>query len=440
MLLKYMIKGEKMFSLQDFYEKCFTGEKVDCREIFTYIRKFKYIILRGAAAQGVALGKKLEKEGISVTVYWDVRADELVSINGTEVEMPFAREYERQETVIIHAIPNHVIMARLIGEMRNHGYENIIRGDVLYSAAICEYQLGDKLSAKRCWQNGGECRSVVCQKANNIVKNYIKKNKGGARIDLTYCCFIINSICNLSCRDCVQYMPNYPANAKGNVPFEIISRDIDIFFDMVDSVGTVSVMGGETFMHPDVARIACKFAEKDNIGFVSFPTNGLYPIKPEQLDGIKDDRIIIAFGYYLHRATEQQKEIYYRNIELVKKFGIAYTESLLLPSWIETCKLNKRDVNEKYMTEMKQGCTLPARNLQVKNGKIHICDKGVAIYNMGLADYPTDYLDLTQNVSGEELREAFRLFDNRPFYYSCGHCEKVSASVESAIQGCKEIL
>lgn len=90
----------------------------------------------------------------------------------------------------------------------------------------------------------------MCQKANSIVKNYIAKEKSGERIDLTYCCFIINSICNLSCRDCVQYMPNYPAKARGNVPFEIISRDIDKFFDMVDSVGTVSVMGGETFMHP----------------------------------------------------------------------------------------------------------------------------------------------------------------------------------------------
>lgn len=429
-----------MFDLNSFYEKCYTGEKVDCGEVFDYIRQFKYVILRGAAAQGAAMGKRLQKENIQITAYWDMRAEELVSVNGVPVELPFASEYEREETIIIHTIPNHVIMVRLMMEMRSQGYKNIIRGDILYSATVCEYQLGDKLSAKRCWQNGGECRSVVCQKANNIIKNYVQKDKGGERIDLTYCCFIINSICNLSCRDCVQYMPNYPANARGNVPFEIISRDIDIFFDMVDSVGTISVMGGETFMHPDVAKIACKFAEKDNLGFVSFPTNGLYPIKPEQLEGIEDPRIIIAFGYYLHRATDEQKEIYCKNIELVKKYGIAYTESLWLPSWIETCKLNKRDVDEKYMTRLKQGCNLPSRNLQIKNGKVHTCDKGVAIYNMGIADYPTDYLDLTQDISNEELRAAFREFNERPFYYSCGHCETVSGSVESAIQGKKEIL
>lgn len=429
-----------MFNLNEFYGECATGKKVDCTQVLEYIKSFEYVVLRGAAAQGCAIGKKLIEMGIKISVYWDQRAEELVSVNGVKVEKPFETKFPADKTIILHCIPNHVIMMRLIREMRNEGYNNIIRGDILYSALICPYQMGDQLSAKRCWQNGGECRSVVCQKANSIIKNYSVDEKEDDRIDLTYCCFIINSICNLSCRDCVQYMPNYPANARNNVPTEIICRDIDIFFDMVDSVGTVSVMGGETFMHPDVAKIAQKFSEKKNLGFVSFPTNGLFPIKPEQLEGIDDPRIIIAFGYYLHRATEEQKEIYYKNIELVKKYNIAYTESLLLPSWIETCTLQKRDVDEEYMTTLKQSCNLPSRNLQVKNGKVHTCDKGVAIYNMGIADYPTDYLDLTKEVSRKERRQMFREFDNRKFYYNCSHCERVSASVESAIQGKKDIF
>ncbi len=429
-----------MFNINEFYELCATGNPVNCEEVLTYIKSFKTVILRGAAAQGAALGKKLLSEGVNITCYWDMRAEELVCVNGVSVEKPFARDFERESTLIIHAIPNHVIMGQLFKEMRANGYSNILRGDILYSALICKYKKGDRLSAKVCWQNGGECRSVVCRKANNIIEGYAETTKPGPRIDLTYCCFIINSICNLSCRDCVQYMPNYPAWARGNVPFEVISRDIDAFFDMVDSVGTVSVMGGETFLHPDISKIAKKFSEKKNLGFVSFPTNGLYPITEEQIYGIDDPRIIIAFGYYLHRATEKQKEIYQANIELVKKSGIAYTESLYLPSWIETCKLNKRDVDEKYMTDLKQHCNLPARNLQVKNGKIHTCDKGVAVYNMGIADYPTDYLVLDPNIPLDELRKQFREFDQRDFYYTCGHCERVTAGVESAIQGKKDIM
>lgn len=429
-----------MFNLEKFYEECSTGKKVDCTEVYKYIKQFKYVIIRGAAAQGAAIGRKLQEAGIEITVYWDIRAEELCSVNGVPVELPFSTKFEPTESIIIHAIPNHVIMGQFMQEFHRAGYKNIIIGNFLYTATNCTYSLGDRLSVKKCWQSGGECRSIICKKAGSIIKNYSSEIKEGERIDLTYCCFIINSICNLSCRDCVQYVPNYPTFARGNVPFEVISRDVDIFFDMIDSVGTISVMGGETFLHPDIVKITNKFAEKKNFGFVCLPTNGLHPIKPEQLEGIEDPRVIVAFGYYLHRANEQQKEIYYKNIELVKKYKIAYMESVYVPTWMDPGKLNKTHTDEVYMTNLKQSCKMPPRNLQVKNGKVHTCDKGVAIYNMGIADYPTDYLDLTQNVSRLELRNKFREFIDRKFYYTCGHCNMSNRSIESAIQGKKEIL
>lgn len=429
-----------MFNVEEFYKECRAGKKVDCSEIFKYIASFKYVIMRGAAAQGAALGKKLIEEGIKTTAYWDVRANEIGYVNGIAVEMPFAKDYPRDEAIIIHAIPNNVIMNQLINEMKRHGYNNIIQGDMLYSACICTYHSGDKLSAKRCWQNGGECRPLICEKASGIIKNYSSEKKEGDRIDLTYVTFILNSICNLSCRDCVQFIPNYPVEARKNVPFEIISRDIDLFFDMVDSVGTISAMGGETFIHPDIAKIANKFAEKENLGFVSFPTNGLYPIKPEQLEGIEDPRINITFGYYLHRATEQQKEIYHRNIELVKKYGISYTEARFLPLWNNPGTLKKLDINESDMIKKKQNCKMPIRNFQIKNGKTHVCDRSVALTNMNIVDYKSDYVDLTQKISRGELRQQFRDLMDRSYYNVCAHCKPLGNNVDSAIQGVKEIL
>ncbi|WP_026888269.1 radical SAM protein [Clostridium beijerinckii] len=423
-----------MFNLEEFYKKCKSGEKVDCSGIFEYIKGFKNIILRGAAGQGKAVGKRLLEEGINVTLYWDQRYEELQSVNGIVVEKPFEKKFDSEDTIVIYCIPNHVIMPELMEELKKENYNNIIRGDILYSGSVCELSNDTKLSAQKCWASG-ECRSVICEKAQNIIKNQTSYDKSGDRIDLTYCCFIINSICNLTCKHCVQFINNYPLHARGNVPVETICRDIDIFLDMIDSVGTISVMGGETFMHPDIAKIAKKFSEKKNFGFVSFPTNGLYPIKPEQLEGITDPRIVIAFGYYLHVATEEQKEIYRKNVELVKSYGITYTESLHLPSWVAPTGMYKRNVDEQYMTNLKTGCTMPPRNLQVKNGKVHTCDKGVAVYNIGVADYPSDYVDLTKGVSLDEMRTEFRKFVDRPFYYTCGHCSVGLEKVESATQG-----
>ena len=429
-----------MFDLEKFYNEYADGEKKDFSELIRYLNSFKYVIIRGAAKQGEAVGKKLLEEKVKITAYWDVRAAELRTVNGIKVEMPFENEYPRDETVIIYAIPNNVIIYGLMAELKRNGYKNIVRGDALYAILICQYKNGDILSAVKCWQSGGECRSLMCPKAERIIRGYATEEKEGERIDLAYGCFLINSVCNLSCRDCSQYIPNYPAHARNNVPFEIISRDIDKYFDIIDTVGAVSVMGGETFLHPDIAKIANKFSEKKTFGFISFPTNGLCEIKPEQLEGIEDPRIVIVFGNYLHRATEQQKEIYYKNIELVKKYKIAYSISQPLPSWIDAGGLKKLDVDENYMTNKKQSCMMPPRNLQVKNGKVHTCDKGVAIYNMGIADYPTDYLDLTLDLPRAEYREKFREFRDRAFYYTCGHCENLGKNVECAIQGVKNVL
>ena len=405
-----------MFDLEEFYAKCNSGELVDSSEVKEYMLSFQRVIIWGAAGLGKAIGKLLNKWGISEVVYWDKRYEEIKSVNGYDVTEPFGIDYDKNTSLIIYAIPNHVIMKMLLGELKEHGFNYVIRGDILYSGLICPYKNGDLPSAKQCWMKN-ECRSVICKRLQNIVVSRNDVVKPGDRIDLTYNCFIINSICNLNCTHCVQYINNYPKSHRGNIETEKICRDIDAWLNLIDSVGTISVMGGETFIHTDIAVIANKFSEYSNFGFVSFPTNGLYPISPSQLEGIEDPRIVIAFGYYKHVANEKQLEIYEKNVELVKSYGISYTESRYLPSWVVPSGIYKHSTDEAYMTQKKQNCPMPPRNLQIRDGKVHVCDRGVTLYAAGIADYPEDYYVLGQEGSLAERREKFRDFINRPFYY-----------------------
>lgn len=423
-----------MFDLQEFYCQCDSGKKVDSKEIIKYIKQFDTVIIWGAAGLGQAIGKFLEYCQSPCIIYWDQRYKEIGPIGGRKIEAPFQKEYDRNTTLVIYSIPNHVIMKSLLRNLEENGYKYIVRGDVLYSGVLCPYCNGDMPSAERCWMRG-ECRSVICKRLQTITKNREKVQKPGKRIDLTYNCFIINSICNLNCTHCVQFINNYPIDKRINIPVDVICRDIDLWLELIDSVGTISVMGGETFMHPDIAKIANKFSEHDNFGFVSFPTNGLFPIKPQQLEGITDPRIVIAFGAYQHVASQKQLEIYEKNIELVKSYGIAYTESRHLPTWIIPSGLYKENESIEYMTNKKQNCPMPPRNLQIRDGKVHVCDRGVAIYAMGIADYPEDYFDLTKENTLEENRKLFREFVNKPFYYTCGHCGTAYGTAPSALQG-----
>lgn len=423
-----------MFDLDKFYESCKSGNKVDMTAVIEYIKYFDKIIIWGAAGLGKAIGQLLEECNVKELIYWDQRYEEIGPIANRKIEAPFSSEYDRKNSLIMYAIPNHVIMASLLEKLKQNGYENVIRGDIFYSGTICPYCLGDKPSAKRCWQRG-ECRSVICKRLQNIVNSNVKEEKPGERIELTYNCFIINSICNLSCTHCVQFINNYPKDKMVNIPTEQICRDIDDWLNMIDSVGTISVMGGETFIHPDINIIAKKFAEHDNFGFVSFPTNGLYPIKPEQLEGIEDKRIVIAFGAYQHIASQKQLEIYEKNVELVKSFDIAYTESRHLPTWVVPSGLYVENDSVEFMTAKKRSCLMPPRNLQIRAGKIHVCDRGVALYAAGVADYPEDYFLLNEKMEISRKRQLFREFVDKPYYRSCSHCGDSFGNAPSAIQG-----
>ena len=409
-----------MFNKEEFYKVCNSGEPVDCTDAYRYIRSFDGVIIWGGSFLGAAVGRELLKNKINVIKYWDVRKDELISVNGIAVEKPFEREYDRNKVLIIFAIGNHTIMTPLTIELEEHNYE-YLRGDIFFSGAICKYKNGMMLTTKGCWESQ-ECRPLVCERAASIIRHQNFIEKPGDRIDFTYIAFIVNSICNLKCKYCFQYISNYPDWAKNNVPLEVLCKDADSFMETIDSTGAITVMGGETFLHPDIGEFLEHLCKWKNFGFISVASNGLVPIKEKQLEKMYDKRIAVNFGSYLHVATEREKENYYKNIELVKSFGITYTESVKLPRWTIPSTMYKLDVDDEYKIKRKQECVMPPRDLQIKNGKVHVCDTALAMYNMGVADHPRDYMDLNVPRTLEEKRDELRRLINEPYYDVCGFC------------------
>lgn len=81
-------------------------------------------------------------------------------------------------------------------------------------------------------------------------------------------------------------MNEYSMDKRINMSTERILDDIEKFFSAMDSIGTVTVMGGEPFMHPDLSIIIRKLLTKTNYGIISIATSGTWPIKEEQLEGL----------------------------------------------------------------------------------------------------------------------------------------------------------
>lgn len=72
--------------------------------------------------------------------------------------------------------------------------------------------------------------------------------------------------------------------------------------------------------------------------------------------------------------------------------------------------------------------------MQVKDGKLHPCDFGTAVYSLGIADYATDYVDIEHSKSAEDLKDKIRNYIDQPYYRVCGHCAGMQGLTSKAAE------
>ena len=418
-----------MFNKEEYYEMAHSGKIIDNTEILEYIKSFNKIILWGASYLGEAIGRYLIDNNVNTFHYWDMRSEDLKLINKKKVKLPFT-DTATEDTLVIYCIGNNVIRGELIAKLRNKNY-NFIRGDYLFEGAVCPFSLGSEIDSKVC-QGSMCCRSIFCERLSNIVKDRYNVENHLHMFSIT---LVINQRCSLKCKHCTSYMNQYPVELRKDIPKERIFEDIDKFFDVMDSVGTVTIMGGEPFMHKDLSPIVKKLLEKNNFGIVSIATSGTYPMRKEQLVGLDDPRVNISFSNYEQSLSEKQIKIMHDNINLVKETGLSYTIGVTMPEWLVPSTLYDLDNSVEEMMNKKSLCKQPPRCMQLKNGKLHPCDFAQSLYCIGIADYEMDYVDV-EGAELTELKEKIRNFIDQPYYRSCGHCEfKNGLTAKAAEQG-----
>ncbi len=412
--------------LNKYYKKAHSGDKVDNTEILQYIKSFKKVVLWGGSYLGKAVGKKLIDNGVNIDKYWDMRYEEIGSVNNVEVVLPFS-EKDKDNTLIIFCIGNTAIMQNLLRRLAENGYNNVIRGDNLFMGLVCTFDKTTGINPKIC-NSTMCCRSMFCRRLSNIVKANQKDN----RLCIDNVTLMINTKCSLKCKYCVAYMNNYPKERKRNIDTKQILSDIDAFFDSVSSVGAITIQGGEPFLHPDLPLIVKKLLEKNNYGVISIATNGIFKIDINKYDVLKDDRVNVSFSNYWECISEKQLQIFENNVDLIKKAGISYTVGVTMPEWTIPSNLYKLNYSKKEMIERKSKCMMPERCMQIMDGRLYPCLFGVSIHGIGVADYPQDYIQFDKYKNRDKLIEAIRNYIDKPYYEVCSHCGGSQGSTPKA--------
>lgn len=139
----------------------------------------------------------------------------------------------------------------------------------------------------------------------------------------------ITTKCTLNCRHCNLFIPYHKEHV--NFPFEEMKRNVDLFFERIDFVTYFGLIGGETFLNPDLEKCIEYLGEnyRNQIGRITVVTNGTVIPAESLLKAIKKYEMYLSISDYtkvvpyekkMEQLTEKAEEYeidYYRNPSIV---------------------------------------------------------------------------------------------------------------------------
>ena len=387
-------------------------------ELIKFIVGWPKVVIYGAGALGQAVRSKLFDLGILCAGYWDLRHADM----GKGVVKPYGLG-NPDDTLVIVCIGNTIYQPEIAKELETHGYSYIF-GDLVYQDLVCPMNEETGINAEACLR--GPCRAIYCRKLSDIVKDQ-NSTKATVPLFLHSVTVVVNQVCSLSCKYCTSYMNQYPAHDRINFPKEQVISNIKRFFGAVDGVGTITVMGGEPFLHPDLSDIVQAILDCGNFGVISISTSGTCKIKRNQLASLRDKRVNVSFSNYLDQLTEKQQAFFHSNVGLLKSMDIPHTIGAPGPMWVVPSTLDVGDSSIDTLQKRKLDCD-PVRCPQIKNGVLYPCDLIQSVHGLELGDYPDSFVSL----DGTGLRHDIERFMAQTFYRACERCKGNQGTTSAA--------
>lgn len=117
----------------------------------------------------------------------------------------------------------------------------------------------------------------------------------------------ITTKCTLNCRHCNLFIPYH--KEKVNFSFEEMKQNIDLFFERIDFVTYFGLIGGETFLNPDLQRCIEYLGEnyRNQIGRITVITNGTVTPSDSLLQAIKKYNMYLSISDYTNEVPYKQK-------------------------------------------------------------------------------------------------------------------------------------
>lgn len=132
----------------------------------------------------------------------------------------------------------------------------------------------------------------------------------------------ITTKCTLNCRHCNLFIPYHKEHL--HFSFEELKRSIDLFFERIDFVTYFGLIGGETFLNPDLERLIGYLGEnyRKQIGKITVITNGTVAPADSLLRAIKQYDMYLSISDYTDAVPYGRKME--ALVERARGYGIDY--------------------------------------------------------------------------------------------------------------------
>jgi organic radical activating enzyme len=205
--------------------------------------------------------------------------------------------------------------------------------------------------------------------------------------------FPITTRCTLNCRDCMQYIPD---RVKQNEPLESLVKSLDALFGKVSFIGEISIIGGEPFLHEDLATLINHIYNHyhKKIGSLVITTNGMVLPDLYVLDVCRKTGVYINVSDYSETLPQIEN--------IVKKFEVSVKNA--------SVKINKRRwiwVNPGKFNTYNDVVECTQTHMQLFNKGLWRCTLMAAAASAGICEAREgyDYIDLSLDCS-----ESFKKF------------------------------
>ena len=249
------------------------------------------------------------------------------------------------------------------------------------------------------------------------------------KIEIPFVDFDVTTYCNLKCKRCAKCLPLF--EKKQHYSAEKLKEDLDLLVKYLDRIYVMSIIGGEPFLNPDIAKIIRICSDCTKIFQLELTTNGTIMPPEEVFTALRNSRVNVHISVY-DFITDQQKKTRDSLIAKLEEYHIPYqfaTHEL----WLDFGDVVHRDYTPREKRVMFFQC--PMNSCSIFNNRVlYRCGKSSYLHQHGKLPNNEAVIVLDQIHSRREMRRAVHRFFNVRTLLACSYCNNRPTEIKAGEQ------